>query len=138
MRIQRGKDDIRVYVRYPRSERRSLNSLKGMFVRTPQACKQIPFSQVAEIIYARGYSIIKHKDRNRIINVFADIDSKKGNSGQLVSELGQSFVPMLKRISRCQCFIWWSSRTKSQVFRLPIYGLLHRYVGYIHHLINNI
>ena len=67
-----------------------------MFIRTPQG-RQIPFSQVAEIVYARGYSIIKHKDRNRIINVFADIDSKKGNSGQLVSELGQDFVPMLKK-----------------------------------------
>ncbi|MEE2923663.1 MAG: efflux RND transporter permease subunit, partial [bacterium] len=96
LRIQRGKDDIRVYVRYPRSERRSLDSLTNMFIRTPQG-RQIPFSQVAEIVYARGYSIIKHKDRNRIINVFADIDSKKGNSGQLVSELGQDFVPMLKK-----------------------------------------
>ena len=96
IRIQRGKDDIRVYVRYPRSDRRSLNSLKDLFIRTPQG-EQIPFSQLAEIVYARGYSVINHRDRNRIINVFADIDSKKGNSGQLVSELSVDLLPQLKR-----------------------------------------
>lgn len=96
LRIQRGKDDIRVYVRYPQADRSSLNSLNGLFVRTPQG-NQISFSQVAEVTFVRGYSVINHMDRKRIINVFADIDAKKGNSAQLISQLQEDFLPRLKQ-----------------------------------------
>ena len=96
LRIQRGKDDIRVYVRYPQIDRQKLNSLNGLFVRTPQG-SQIPLSQVAEFEFTRGYSVINHMDRKRIINVFADIDAKKGNSAQLISQLKEEFLPRIKQ-----------------------------------------
>ena len=42
-RIQRGRDDVRVMVRYPRDERRSLGDLENMRIRTPEG-GQVPFS----------------------------------------------------------------------------------------------
>ena len=45
-RIQRGRDDIRVMVRYPADQRRSLGDLENMRIRTPTG-GEVPFSQVA-------------------------------------------------------------------------------------------
>ena len=47
-RIQRGRDDIRVMVRYPRDERRSLGDLENMRIRTPDG-GEVPFRQVAVV-----------------------------------------------------------------------------------------
>ena len=47
-RIQRGRDDIRVMVRYPRDERRSLGDLENMRIRTPDG-GEVPFSRVAVV-----------------------------------------------------------------------------------------
>ena len=46
-RIQRGRDDIRVMVRYPEQQRRSLGDLESMRVRTPDG-GEVPFSTVAK------------------------------------------------------------------------------------------
>jgi len=56
-RIQRGKDDIRVMVRFPASERRSLGDLEDMRIRTAQGV-EVPFSSVAKVTLARGYTTI--------------------------------------------------------------------------------
>ena len=47
-RIQRGRDDIRVMVRYPKDERRSLGDMESMRIRTPDG-HEVPFSQVATV-----------------------------------------------------------------------------------------
>ena len=47
-RIQRGRDDIRVMVRYPRDDRRSLGDLENMHIRTPNGA-EVPFGQVAQV-----------------------------------------------------------------------------------------
>ena len=47
-RIQRGRDDIRVMVRYPEDDRRSLGDMENMRIRTPSGA-EVPFSQVAQV-----------------------------------------------------------------------------------------
>ncbi len=47
-RIQRGRDDVRVMVRYPRDERRSLGDLENMRIRTPDG-GAVPFGHVAQV-----------------------------------------------------------------------------------------
>ena len=44
-RIQRGRDDIRVMVRYPRDDRRSLGNLEDMRIRTPNG-GEVPFHHI--------------------------------------------------------------------------------------------
>ena len=53
-RIQRGRDDIRVMVRYPRDDRRSLGDLENMRIRTPNGA-EVPFGQVAQVEPGRGF-----------------------------------------------------------------------------------
>lgn len=95
-RIQRGRDDVRVLVRYPESERRSLANLENMRVRMPDGT-EVPFSSVAEAEFGRGYANIYRVDRQRSINVTADIDRSKGEAAPILEDLKQNLLPELAR-----------------------------------------
>jgi multidrug efflux pump subunit AcrB len=73
-RIQRGRDDLRVMVRYPREERESLHDLERMKVRTKDGV-EVPFASVAEIKFGKGFSRILRVDRRRVMSVMADADT---------------------------------------------------------------
>lgn len=72
-RIQRGTDDIRVMVRYPEAERKSLANLEDLLVRTGTGA-EVPFSSIAEFSLGNGYSSINRQDGKRVITVRADVD----------------------------------------------------------------
>jgi multidrug efflux pump subunit AcrB len=72
-RLQRGRDEVKVMVRYPKEERVSLENLSSMKIRTPQGA-EVPFTDVAAPAESRGYSFILRRDRERAITVSADID----------------------------------------------------------------
>ncbi|MDH5171577.1 MAG: efflux RND transporter permease subunit [Gammaproteobacteria bacterium] len=72
-RVQRGKDDIRVMVRFPEDERRSLGDLESMRIRTADGA-EVPFSSVARATLARGYTTIRRVDSQRVVTVTADVD----------------------------------------------------------------
>jgi len=91
-RIQRGRDDIRVMVRYPEEERRSLGDLENMRIRTPSG-DEVPFSEVAEVELGRGYASIKRVDRRRAINVTADVEASEATPGEIVEDLRVRVLP---------------------------------------------
>jgi multidrug efflux pump subunit AcrB len=91
-RIQRGRDDIRVMVRYPVEERRSLGDLESMRIRTPDG-NEVPFSQVATVDMGRGYASIKRVDRRRAVNVTADVDPSQASTGAVVADLKSRVLP---------------------------------------------
>ena len=72
-RIQRGTDDVRVMVRYPENERRSLGNLEDMRIRTADGA-EVPFLSVAETVYGNGYSAINREDKQRVVNVTGDVN----------------------------------------------------------------
>lgn len=74
-KIQRGRDDINVMVRYPKEERRSLASLRTMMIRT-QNGTEVPFEEVAQVVPGRALPSIRRVNRNRIIRVEADADTE--------------------------------------------------------------
>jgi multidrug efflux pump subunit AcrB len=74
-RVQRGREEVRVYVRYPEAERRSLDNLDTMRIRTP-AGLEVPFADVASAEFGRGFAEIRRVDRNRTINVTADVNKE--------------------------------------------------------------
>ena len=91
-RIQRGRDDIRVMVRYPRDDRRSLGDLENMRIRTPNG-GEVPFSQVAEVEPGRGFASIKRVDRNRAVNVTASVDPAVTSADAVISDLRTRILP---------------------------------------------
>ena len=91
-RIQRGRDDVRVMVRYPREQRRSLGNLENMRVRTP-AGGEVPFSQVALVEPGRGFASIRRIDRSRAVNVTASVDPQIASTSDLIGELRARILP---------------------------------------------
>ncbi|HAK56310.1 MAG: efflux RND transporter permease subunit [Vicinamibacterales bacterium] len=93
-RIQRGRDDVRVMVRYPESERRSVGDLENMRIRTPDG-QEVPFSQVARVEPGRGFASIKRVDRQRALNVTAAVDQAITTPGDVVADLDTRVLPEL-------------------------------------------
>ena len=91
-RIQRGRDDIRVMVRYPRDDRRSLGDLENMRIRTPKG-GEVPFSQVALVEPGRGFTSIKRVDRKRAVNVTASVDPVITSAGAVMADLRTRILP---------------------------------------------
>ena len=91
-RIQRGRDDIRVMVRYPRDDRRSLGNLEDMRIRTPNG-GQVPFAQVARLEAARGLTSIARVDGNRTVDVTAAVDPGVSSAAEIVADLRERILP---------------------------------------------
>ena len=91
-RIQRGRDDVRVMVRYPEDERRSLGDLDSMRLRTADG-GEVPFSLVAVMEPGRGFASIKRVDRLRAINVTAAVDAAVTSAQAVVADLETRIMP---------------------------------------------
>jgi multidrug efflux pump subunit AcrB len=91
-RVQRGRDEVKVMVRYPEDRRRSLADLEDMRIRTPDG-SEVPFSEVSEARLGRGYANITRVDRQRTISVTADVDASLGNATEVNNELRRTVLP---------------------------------------------
>lgn len=96
-RIQRGRDDVPVMVRYPADQRRSLGDLEGMRIRTASG-DAVPFSAVALASLSEGFSSIRRVDRRRIVTVTADVDPAVANSNEVLADFKRDFLPDLTSI----------------------------------------
>ena len=91
-RIQRGRDDVRVMVRYPPDQRRSVGDLENMRIRT-QNRGEVPFELVATVEPGRGFASIKRVDRHRVVNVTASVDETVTSSGVVLADLQNRVLP---------------------------------------------
>jgi multidrug efflux pump subunit AcrB len=96
LRLQRGRNEVKVLVRYPKEDRRFLSSLENMLIRTPGG-GEIPLLRAAQIQEGRGFSSINRTDRKRVINVTARVDSQVNNSDDIIAELKAGLLANLVR-----------------------------------------
>ncbi len=122
-RIQRGRDEVRVMVRYPEGERRSLGDLEDMRIRTPKGV-EVPFYEVAEVDMGRGFSSIKRVDRSRAINVTADVDVSQANANEVIADLEKSFLSTLSE-NYPGVFYTWEGEQREQAETME--GMLSGY-----------
>lgn len=85
-RIQRGRDDVRVMVRLPIDERRSVADLKDILIQTPNGGR-VPLSHVATLVPDQSPSTITRIDRYRTLNVSADVEKTDTNMTVLQADL---------------------------------------------------
>jgi len=78
-RFQRGQDEIRVWVRYDRTNRASINQLDEMRIVTPLG-NRVPLKEIANYQIARGDVAINHLDGQREIRVSSDLKDPKSTS----------------------------------------------------------
>ncbi|MBL7207000.1 MAG: efflux RND transporter permease subunit [Desulfobacterales bacterium] len=94
LRIQRGRDDLKVMVRYAESDRRSISGIEDMRIRTIDG-QEIPIEEVADITYGRAYSVIRRVDRKRVITVISNLDESIANASKIVADINKDFLPKL-------------------------------------------
>ena len=95
-RIQRGRNEIKVMVRYPEEERRSLGDFENMRVRLADGT-DVPLLRVADVETGRGFSTITRVDRQRVINVTADVDDEVANANEILGSLAANALPQIMR-----------------------------------------
>ncbi|MEO0423602.1 MAG: efflux RND transporter permease subunit [Pseudomonadota bacterium] len=91
-RIQRGKDEVKVMLRYPEEDRRSVDDLETMLVATPSG-DRVPFSEVAEVRYGNAYASITRQDGERTVTVSADIDTVVAEPGEVIEDINTNVIP---------------------------------------------
>ena len=95
-RVQRGRDEVKVFLRYPKEERVSLNNLEQMMVRVGNNI-EVPLGQVAAGELSSGYSTITRTDRRRSISVTADVDLSEANANEILAKFEvDHIVPILR------------------------------------------
>lgn len=95
-RLQRGRDDIRVLVRYTDKERRDLDSIYKMRVRLDNG-EELPFLTVAKVTETRASFSIRRLDRKRMVEVDAEVIEDVANADEINAHLVDNVLPMLAR-----------------------------------------
>lgn len=94
-RILRNKEEIKVMVRYPLEQRRTVGYLENMLIRTPQGAS-VPFSTVAQIEKGDSYASITRVDGKRAITITANANKNKVEPSKVVQEIQKDYLPQLQ------------------------------------------
>ena len=96
MRLQRGRHEVKLMVRYPQEDRDSLANFSNIRVDGGDGIQR-PITELATPVVSRGYSEINRVDQRRSITVSADVDESVANAKMIVSDLQKSFMPELMK-----------------------------------------
>ena len=95
MRLQRGRHEVKLMVRYPKEQRRDFEVFEDIRIRTDDG-QERPLSELAEIKDERGYAEINRVNQLRSITITADVDADEGgNADEITKELDKEFMPQL-------------------------------------------
>lgn len=94
MRLQRGRHEVKLMVRYPEADRKSLARFDDIRVDGGDGVQR-PITELADVSVSRGFSEINRIDQKRSITVSSDISEKEGNAKEIVSNLQATFMPEL-------------------------------------------
>lgn len=97
-RIPRGTDDIKVMLRYPLSERSSVETIREIYIRTSDG-RSIPLNEVADVIEIPGYTKIQREDRRRAVAVSAEV-TKGIDTLALANTIIDTHFPELQKTYR--------------------------------------
>ena len=91
-RFQRGRDEIRVWVRYDLKDRASINDLDDMWIVTPSR-DRVPLSEIATYTIERGEVAINHLEGKREIRVEAAQKNIKDSATELLASVQENIMP---------------------------------------------
>ncbi len=95
-RIPRGREDVKVMVRYPQDQRNDVNSLNEFRVRTEDG-RELPLQAVADTTYTEGYAEITRVDGQVSLKVFANYDNENIS---LTQHMGTTIPAILEQFKR--------------------------------------
>ena len=92
--VQRGRNELKIMLQYPKGQRSSISHLENMMILTPNG-STIPVRQIAQLEIGEGLSSIERKDRKRSINVTADVDLSITNGNEVIASLTKNIIPRI-------------------------------------------
>lgn len=123
-RIQRGQDEVRVMVRYPRDQRRSEGYMENMRIRTPDG-DEVPFSAVADVDMGSSPASIRRYNRQRSISITGYIDKDIVEPGPITSGLRDEHLPeILASYPGVNYRVSGMTRDQQQMARDLLFGAL--------------
>lgn len=91
-RLQRGRDQVKIWVRYDEDYRTSISNLDNMRITTPTG-DRVPFGEIASYEIERGTVSINHLDGKREIKVEADLMNENTSATDMLEEVSTHIVP---------------------------------------------
>ncbi|MCA9263293.1 MAG: efflux RND transporter permease subunit, partial [Planctomycetales bacterium] len=97
MRLQRGRHEVKLMVRYPQEERNALRNFEEIRIRPTPGVNSLefPLTELAEVNIERGYSEINRIDQMRSITVTADVQTAIGNAQNTIADMQGTFLSQL-------------------------------------------
>jgi multidrug efflux pump subunit AcrB len=121
-RIPRGRDEVKVMVRYPAASRASLEQINQMRIRVGDDI-EVPIGSVADLQYTQGMSAIRRLDRRRIVEVTAESDYKRADPHAIVTDIRENYVPGLKEEFRGLDFLVKGEQDAASEFMIELMRL---------------
>jgi hydrophobic/amphiphilic exporter-1 (mainly G- bacteria), HAE1 family len=90
-RLQRGRHEVKLMVRYPKVERENLATLDSIRVRGNDGVER-PIVELAEVNIQRGYQSINRIDQKRAITISGDV-RPGGNATELLNNFEKNDMP---------------------------------------------
>ncbi|MEM9017322.1 MAG: efflux RND transporter permease subunit, partial [Verrucomicrobiota bacterium] len=95
LRQQRGRDELKVMVRLPQEERRSLSDFESMIILTPRG-GEMALSEAVSLHRSRAYTSINRIDGQRVLRITANVEQKLANANQVQTDLLATALPELQ------------------------------------------
>jgi len=96
LRIQRGRDEVKVMLRYPENERLSEENIEELILKAPNG-GEIPLIEAVTITQGRSYTEIIRQDGRRVLGVTADVESGVANAGKVIKSVEENIMPDLMK-----------------------------------------
>ena len=93
-RLQRGIDEVKVWVRYDEEDRSSIGKLENMRIRLNDG-REFPLSEIAEYSIERGVLAINHLDGRREIKVEAEMATPDLSASDITAEVKNNIAPSI-------------------------------------------
>lgn len=90
-RLQRGRDEVRVWVRYTEDNRSSVDQLTNMRIRTAQG--EFVLGDIATLDTERGIVAINHTDGQREVTISSDISRDDVSVSDITENLRERVIP---------------------------------------------
>lgn len=116
-RLQRGEDEVKIWVRYDEENRSSLGNLEDMRIRTATGL-QVPLREVADYTIDRGVMSVNHLYGKREIRIEADIANSDVSSTDIQLEIDADILPpILAKYPSVNYTFEGQSRESGKVFK---------------------
>ena len=91
-RLQRGLDEVKVWVRYDKQGRSTVTGLKDMYIRTNSGAKY-PLEELVSFSIKHGVIGINHTDNKREIKIEADIADADVSVSDMINNIEENILP---------------------------------------------